>query len=825
MLPRRLPPSSPSLPASSSTPGTSPSPSAAGNLTPTGTGSPTVPAQPAPLPHVGPIAGSSAASGPARKRPLPLSATPRSPRPRTETAALPALPATVPRSHAALQHQTQAFSAIAKALGHFGDLRWVTLDAAHRQALLAVATDLPSASPSPGITETERQQQHLHAVLSAIQQATQDMDRLVGQPPLSPRLITPAMLNAFVPAVHYGGVTIDGPQVTPAGQRRFYLEQQDGHACAQHAVNAMVGGPLVSLLDFARYETHLQAGQEATSAFVEDVAAVMRAYGVHAETVQGTLQALDMPMHCHVHRPLVNAQGLLGLDPVQARFLDSLQTDRLLLQADRYEGDSASSHYVAFRRDAGQWVLLDSLERAPQHGVAPSAYLLGDERIKHFTALWPQHALQGSAEQAGREPAGAAGMTGHTPSRLREGHAGAPVTVPQGWGAQTQSEVQRKFLAGLVPYAAGKSLIECARESGLASFKNYLSAAGGLQKDGQALYAKLTQAQQKAVDQAIGARKMALLQNALDTASVLEKFLAGLVPYAAGKNLIECARESGLASFKNYLSAAGGLQKKGQALHAKLTQAQQKAVDQAIETRKVALVQNALDTASVMEPFLAGLVPYAAGKSLKECERESGLAGFHNYLSAAGGLKKDGQALYTKLVPERQAEVDRAIGTRKVALLQNAMDTASVMEQFLAGLTPYAAGKSLQECERESGLAGFYNYLSAAGGLKKPGQALYTKLAPEGQAEVEAACLSRTVWFARENITGGQFLDALRWFSSSLQPIEAIEQAVGLKKGCLGLLLCDTGLNEAGRRYVAENFDAQTQGEIEGMIRRRVSPP
>jgi len=160
-----------------------------------------------------------------------------------------------------------------------------------------------------------------------------------------------------------------------------------------------------------------------------------------------------------------------------------------------------------------------------------------------------------------------------------------------------------------------------------------------------------------------------------------------------------------------------------------------------------------------------------------------------------------------------------------VALVQNALDTASVMEQFLAGLTPYAAGKSLQECERESGLAGFYNYLSAAGGLKKPGQALYTKLAPEGQAEVEAACLSRTVWFARENITGGQFLDALHRFSSSSQPLEAIEQAVGLKKGCLGLLLCDTGLTEAGRRYVAENFDAQKQVEIQGMIRRRVSPP
>jgi len=41
----------------------------------------------------------------------------------------------------------------------------------------------------------------------------------------------------------------------------------------------------------------------------------------------------------------------------------------------------------------------------------------------------------------------------------------------------------------------------------------------------------------------------------------------------------------------------------------------------------------------------------------------------------------------------------------------------------------------------------------------------------------------------------------------------------------MGLLLCDTGLTEAGRRYVAENFDAQKQVEIQGAIRRRVSPP
>jgi len=264
------------------------------------------------------------------------------------------------------------------------------MDEVHRQALLAVATNVPPASPSSSVTETERRQQHLHEMLSSIQQATQHMDWLASQHQPLPQVIDPALLAASVSAVHYGGRTIDGPQVTPAGQRCFYLEQQCGHACAQHAVNAMVGGPLVSLSDFARHEA--QAPQQTMPASRQGIAADMLARGVQVETVKGTLHEQGMPMHCYAHVPIAHAQGL---DPVQARFLDGLRTDRLLLQADRYEGDSASSHYVAFRRDGGQWVLLDSLHHVPQYRVAPSAYLLADEKIRHFTALWPQHALRG----------------------------------------------------------------------------------------------------------------------------------------------------------------------------------------------------------------------------------------------------------------------------------------------------------------------------------------------------------------------------------------------------------------------------------------------
>ena len=871
MRPRRLSPSASPLPASS----------ASGEPPPQNTIADSTPLQTLPTP-----AGmASPSAAPTRKRSLPLPATPRATRPRTDPGPLQAAPAVPPRSHAALQRQTQAFSAIAKALGHFGDMQWLTLNEAHRQALLAAATDLPSASPSPDVTETEQRQQRLHAMLSSIQQIEQDMNRLSRQPPLSPRVI-------------------EGPYREEAGQPHFYLERQDGHACARHAVNAMLGGPLVSLAHFAQWEARIQAQQDLTPAALAQMAADMREQGVHLETVQGTLESLGIPTHLYAYRSIPHIQGL---DPVQVRFLDGLPTDRLLLQADRYEGNSATSHYVAFRREAGQWVLLDSLHGAPQYGVAPSAYLLGDEQILHFTALWPQHALQGHPpasagrlEQEGTELPGAASLVERMPFRSQKGDTSARAKTSQGRMARARSDMQQKFLAGLVPYAAGESLAECERESGLPSFFNYLSAAGELKEQGQALYDKLPPEQQAKVDQAIEARKVALVAKAMDTVSTMEKFLVGLAPYAAAKTLAECERESGLASFEKYLSDKGELKEQGQALYAKLPPEQQAEVDKAIGARKVRLMAIAMDTESTLEKFLTGLVPYAAGKTLTECECESGLACFHHYLSTASGLKEKGRALYKTLPPEQQTKVDQAIEARKMALMTKAMDmgTESTLEKFLTGLAPYVAGKTLAECERESGLAHFSNYLSAAGGLckagqalydklpsvqqaevdqaiekrkaldtgstiekflrglkpyaagkslmeckresgsaslhrflsaasglQKDGQALYDKLLPEQQAEVNAALLSRAVWFAQEKIDSTRFLDAIQRFSTSSLQIEAIEQAAGLKKGHLGLLLCDTGLTEAGRRYVEEKFSPLEQEEIQRCIHLRVPPP
>jgi len=265
--------------------------------------------------------------------------------------------------------------------------------------------------------------------------------------------------------------------------------------------------------------------------------------------------------------------------------------------------------------------------------------------------------------------------------------------------------------------------------------------------------------------------------------------------------------------------------KAGQALYAKLPPEQQTEVDKAIQARKMVLLQKAMDTESTLEKFLASLEPYAAGKTRTECESESGLANFHRYLAAAGGLHDLGQAIYDKLAPEQKADVDKAIEERKVVLMAKAMNTKSTSEKFLAGLVPYVAGKSLAECGRESGFTGFQDYLSDTGGLRKDGRALYKKLLPAQQAEVDAARLSRTVWFARKKIDSKRLLDAIHIFSTSSLEIESIEQAAGLKKGHLGLLLCDTGLTEAGRLYVEEKFNAQEQEEIQRCIRLRVTPP
>lgn len=333
-------------------------------------------------------------------------------------------------------------------------------------------------------------------------------------PPPAPLPLRPRTDAAPVPAElaifprTYAGLQHQAQlaQAINTARRHFYMERQCGHACAQHAVNAMMGGPLVSLTHFAEWETQVQAQQGIIPAPLTYLTATMLAQGVYLETVHGTLTSLGIALHRYDHRPVVDAQGRLVRDRAQARFLDSLETDRLLLQSDRYEGGGAVSHYVAFRKEGGQWVLLDSLHDAPQYGITPSDYLLRDEGIQHFTALWPQHALRGGVPLSER-----------THFLLRQGNrSAARADAPQGQPVKALSEVQRKFLAALVPYAAGKTLMECEGESGLAGFHNYLSDAGELKKQGQAVYAKLPLEQKDEVDDACLSRTVWFAKKKID---------------------------------------------------------------------------------------------------------------------------------------------------------------------------------------------------------------------------------------------------------------------------------------------------------------------
>lgn len=307
----------------------------------------------------------------------------------------------IPESSAAEQQEWIGLEQdITAALKLFG-MDWHTLDKDQQQDIVEAGLFLPPESLFAGMTKAAIRQEQLHRALSSIQTG-QSMIWFSSLRQLTPQVIEPAMLVpcSLAPAAYYSTPTVDGPHRDRDGNQCFYLERQRRHGCAQHAVNAMVGGPLLSLQDFADWEADAAERNAAQGSLGpthgKQIANTMWKQGVYPETVNETLQRLKIPTHFYVHnpiRPVTDSQESLGLDHKQACFLDGLDTDRLLLQADLKEGNSTTSHYVAFRKDAGrQWVLLDSLNNEPQPGISPSQYLLGAGAI-HFTAIWPQNLL------------------------------------------------------------------------------------------------------------------------------------------------------------------------------------------------------------------------------------------------------------------------------------------------------------------------------------------------------------------------------------------------------------------------------------------------
>lgn len=259
-----------------------------------------------------------------------------------------------------------------------------------QQQTLRAAAETPHA----------QQRNRIRSLLSAVQ-----MERRIAEAKaLMPKHVHTVVLaeqrtenNPFNPS--YTGTTINGPHIIN-GEFRFYLEQQQQQerSCAQHAVNAMIGGPFISMTDFVEYE--ISDAQRTDQTALSQVAERIGGIGVFPETLAGTLRQRGIATHTFEFIPRVGLNGEFVSDPDQFRFLDALNTDRLLLQSNLVADESTgASHYVAFRRVGNEWMLLDSFNKSPEYGVSPSEYL-ENMGATHFTVIWPQHSLVSSNPEA-----------------------------------------------------------------------------------------------------------------------------------------------------------------------------------------------------------------------------------------------------------------------------------------------------------------------------------------------------------------------------------------------------------------------------------------
>jgi hypothetical protein len=340
-------------------------------------------------------------------RPRPLSQAtgplPLVRRPETSSAASSFI---VARTLDALQQQfmeQDSRLAIDTALAQFR-ISWTSLDEAQQDAVWRAARDVPR-----GASSHRARQEQIQATLLNIQMARRLEElRLLRQ--TGEMAIDPAQLaqGADRPVTFHDGVTIEAPEDTEDEESLFYRERQQQWSCAQHAANAMIGGPRLLMRHFAAYEAGLSDRQDA-------IEATMRATGVFAETVCAVLQQAGIATHTFDYVPPVdpgNEQARLA----QFTVLDELDTDRLLLQSyitletedRRHVG---ASHYVAFRRVGQEWVLLDS-RGEQQDGISPSNYLL-TRGATHFTAIWPRNRL------VGIQPTAAGASPHHVAARKR----------------------------------------------------------------------------------------------------------------------------------------------------------------------------------------------------------------------------------------------------------------------------------------------------------------------------------------------------------------------------------------------------------------------
>lgn len=389
-------------------------------------------------------------AGAGRKHRLTPPSPPRNRTPQPDAPAGPSSAAAAAWTHAGLQQQAQdnqASTMINHYLAHFR-MNWHALDRAQQQAVWNAASHVPRDASHPGAAR----QHQVQAALLRIQ-VTQRMAWLSSLRQEQPMVIDTAHLaqdNEVTPV--FGGAAIDGPHVNRLGELQFYLERQPpgSWTCAAHASRAMVGAPWLSMRDFARHEAAadiagLELGPEPTPAHIQATEDLQCMQGVHPETVQAVLERMGMATHRFTSVAIPDADGTLRTDQAQFDFLDTLNTDRLLLQSEiTLEDNTGASHWVAFRRAGEQWVLLDSLAGAPQHGVQPSQYLRS-QGATHFNAIWPQHRLVARPLAPESEAASERSFEAH------DDHTGAHRSDAEAGQSNRNAAVSRHESAGHLP--------------------------------------------------------------------------------------------------------------------------------------------------------------------------------------------------------------------------------------------------------------------------------------------------------------------------------------------------------------------------------------
>jgi hypothetical protein len=244
------------------------------------------------------------------------------------------------------------------------------------------------------------------------------MDRLPDFQQAGLQHINPEDLgkNEFEPIARYDRHTVDGPHYDAWGQPRYYLEYQIGHACAQHAVNAMIGGPFLPLHAFVRHEhDHQPPGMPRRT--LETIDTTIAEEGVQASTVLAVLEGAGIEATSFHPTTATGPAGEPMLDWDQLELIDHLDAERFVLHCSALAEDAHTgamsvlmSHFVAFRRlpQTQQWCLLDSLKEEPQV-VTPSDYLRQRARemqgpgrsLNDITVIVPQRRLALLGETAG----------------------------------------------------------------------------------------------------------------------------------------------------------------------------------------------------------------------------------------------------------------------------------------------------------------------------------------------------------------------------------------------------------------------------------------